>query len=127
MTSADRGRAIFSDARVLHQTAVERLRAGDHRDAAEKAWCSAKRATDALLLVRIGREPETTRDTGRWLRDLSRADPNVRRLGMEGRYRYAERTLHGECFYLGDCDAEDDARHILELSRYIDDAEQLAF
>ena len=64
MTSADRGREIFEDARFLHETAVQRLRAGDLRDAAEKAWCSAKRATDALLLARTGREPRNNAGYG---------------------------------------------------------------
>ena len=106
---------------------MQRLRAGDLRDAAEKAWCSAKRATDALLVARTGREPETTPETGRWLGELSRADPDVRGLSMVGRYRHAQQALHGDCFYLGDCDAAEDVRHILELSHYIDDAEHLAF
>ena len=39
---------IFTDARSMQAAAVERLEAGDIRDAAEKAWCAAKRATDAL-------------------------------------------------------------------------------
>ena len=115
------------DARLLHQTAVERLRAGDLRDAAEKAWCSVKRASDALLLVRTGTEPETTSETGQGLRDLSKADPQVRQLQMRGRYYQAQQVLHGDCFYSGDCDPADDARLILEITQYIDDAEHLAF
>ena len=44
--------------------------AGDVRDAAEKAWCATKRATDALILARTGREPETSRETSQELRNL---------------------------------------------------------
>ena len=49
---------IFEDARAMHQSAVDQLVRGDIRDAAEKAWCATKRATDALILARIGTEPE---------------------------------------------------------------------
>ena len=45
---------LFVDARLVQAQAVERLEAGDLRDAAEKAWCAAKRATDALILARTG-------------------------------------------------------------------------
>ena len=43
--------ALLADAREVHSQALERLAAGDIRDAAEKAWCATKRATDALILV----------------------------------------------------------------------------
>ena len=45
---------IFDDARFLQGSAMERLAAGDVRDAADKAWCATKRATDALILARMG-------------------------------------------------------------------------
>ncbi len=48
---------IFADARLVHSQSIERLEAGDIRDAAEKAWCATKRATDALVLARTGEEP----------------------------------------------------------------------
>ena len=51
----ERVAAIFADARTIHGEALERLQAGDIRDAAEKAWCATKRATDALILARTGR------------------------------------------------------------------------
>ena len=37
MVATDRVNEIFADARALHQSALERLDAGDIRDAAEKA------------------------------------------------------------------------------------------
>ena len=48
---------LFADARRMHSQAVERLEQGDIRDAAEKAWCATKRATDALLLARTAEPP----------------------------------------------------------------------
>ena len=63
MTTAaiqDRVDELFADARNVHAQAIERLQNGDIRDAAEKAWCATKRATDALILARTGEEPPTT-------------------------------------------------------------------
>ena len=54
---------IFADARQVHTEALDRLAQGDVRDAAEKAWCAAKRATDALILARTSEEPERSTDT----------------------------------------------------------------
>ena len=57
MTLPVAARNIFTDAQAVHAQALERLEAGDIRDAAEKAWCATKRATDALILARTGEEP----------------------------------------------------------------------
>ena len=71
MVTPDRVSAIFSDARVQHRAALERLAAGDIRDAAEKAWGATMRATDALVLSRLGREPVRTPQTSRGLGNLA--------------------------------------------------------
>ena len=55
MLATDRVSAIFADARSLHADALRLLEAGDIRDAAEKAWCATKRATDALIISAHGR------------------------------------------------------------------------
>ena len=68
---------IFADAHMMYQAAIERLSAGDIHDASEKAWCSTKRATDALILARTGEEPPKSPDTTRALRRLAMDDPNV--------------------------------------------------
>jgi len=52
MLTTDQVTAIFDDARGVHADALRLLEAGDVRDAAEKAWCATKRATDALILAR---------------------------------------------------------------------------
>ena len=56
---------IFADARLMHAQAVEQLERGDIRDAAEKAWCATKRATDALILAIMGEGPGPTGFTSR--------------------------------------------------------------
>ena len=120
----ERVAAIFADARTIHGEALERLQAGDIRDAAEKAWCATKRATDALILARTGEEPRTSGQTTRGLRLLRRTDQIFR--PMEARYNTRAHILHGECFYDGHCEPEDIlAQDIRETVQYINDAEAL--
>ena len=117
--------AIFDDALRMHAAALERLAAGDLRDAAEKAWCAAKRATDALVLIRTGRLPPRSPDTTRALRKMAAADPSVRNL--QDRYFTRQAALHGDCFYSGNCEpVEDTERLIRETGEYIQDARRLA-
>ena len=78
-TSAD-PTPIFADARRMHNAALQRLAAGDIRDAAEKAWCAAKRAVDALVLAHTGKLPPKSPDTTRALQSMAAADPSVRNL-----------------------------------------------
>ena len=117
--------AVFSDAREMHAAALERLAQDDIRDAAEKAWCAAKRATDALILARTGSLPPRSPDTTRGLRTLAAADPAFRSL----RDRYFERqaALHGDCFYTGWCEPIADTELLIHQTiEYIRDAESLA-
>ena len=113
---------IFADARLVHAQAIERLEAGDLRDAAEKAWCAVKRATDALILARTGEEPVTTAATSDNLDSLARRETNAREL--QGRYYSRIHHLHGMCFYTGYCNDQTE-RRIRETGAYIDDAERL--
>ena len=69
--------AIFADAKAMYEAALERLEADDIRDAAEKAWCATRRATDALILVMTDREPERVPETTRELRRLGNNDSGV--------------------------------------------------
>ena len=127
MTTQQTGEVIFADARQLHSAALERLCAGDLRDAAEKAWCAVKRATDALILVRTGHAPKTTTETAQGLRQLDEVDPEVKKLSMRARYYSAQRSLHGDCFYSGNCDPEKHPDHIRRVVEYVGHAEKLAF
>ena len=125
MLSTDRISAIFADARAVHADALRLLEAGDIRDAAEKAWCAAKRATYALILARTDEEPQISSDTARGLVRLATEDQVFR--AMRRRYRSRQSTLHGDCFYLGLCEPIDDTeRRIRRTADYINDAERLA-
>ena len=116
---------IFSDARAVHADALRLLEAGDIRDAAEKAWCATKRATDALILARTEVEPVLSSETTRGVNRLAVADQAVRPLRR--RYFSRQSELHGSCFYLGDCEPFDEVeRRIIQTADYISDAERLA-
>ena len=122
MVATSRVQEIFDDAKGMHREALERLAAGDIRDAAEKAWCATKRATDALILARTGEEPGPTAITSNELDSLANRDANVKPL--VGRYYSRISQLHGSCFYVGICNDQTE-RRIRETSIYIEDAERL--
>ncbi len=122
-STRDRVVELFADARQVHSQAVARLDAGDVRDAAEKAWCATKRATDALILALTGEEPVTTARTTDELDALADRDPEARTL--LGRYFSRLGQLHGACFYDARCNPQTE-RRIRETAAYIDDAQGLA-
>ena len=125
MVVIDQVSAIFADARAVHADALRLLEAGDMRDAAEKAWCATKRATDALILARTEAEPEISSETTRGVNQLAVADQAVRPLRR--RYFSRQSELHGSCFYLGDCEPFDEVeRRIRQTADYITDAERLS-
>ena len=125
MTLAASAQEIFDDAHHLYGQALRMFEAGDIRDAAEKAWCATKRATDALILARTGREPGTSRETSQELRNLIHADRSTE--SLRGRYYSRQMHLHGDCFYSNRCEPlEDTYRVIRGTEEYIRDAEQLA-
>ena len=124
-TTTDRVPAIFADARSLHADALRLLEAGDIRDAAEKAWCGTKRATDALIIARTGEAPQFSSDTSRGLLRLAEADGAVNPL--IGRYYSRQGHLHCTCFYYGICEpAAEVERRIRQTADYISDAARLA-
>ena len=125
MTMTAEVRAIFANALDVHSQALKQLEQGDIRDAAEKAWCATKRATDALILAWTGGEPEKSPITSKELRELAAKNRGV--AGLVNRYYSRMGALHGECFYLGLCEPiEDTKRRIRETATYIRDAEVLA-
>ena len=115
---------IFEDAHRMGDAALERMEAGDIRDAAEKAWCVAMRATEALVLARTGQAPGTSSVAGRRLKALSTSDHPLR----EFRRSYLERQeiLHGECFYHEYCQPVVTEQLIHETADFVRDAERLA-
>ena len=112
----DRVDELFTDARDMYDQAIERLEHGDIRDAAEKAWCATKRATDGLILAITGEEPVTTAATSDGLDDLAREAPQTRTL--QGRYYSRLGQLHGACFYDRRCNQETE-RRIRETLEYV--------
>ena len=125
MVATNRVSAIFSDARALHADALQLMEAGDIRDAAEKAWCATKRATDALILARTDEAPELSSDTSKGLLLLVEEDSSIS--SLVGRYYSRQGVLHGTCFYLGICGpASEVDRRIIQTADYINDAERLA-
>ena len=70
MPQSERGNYLIADAWSLHQDALDMLSQGRLRNAAEKEWGATKRATDAVILGRTGREPGTTGITYRGIRGL---------------------------------------------------------
>ncbi len=125
MVATDRISEIFADARAVHADALRLLAAGDIRDAAEKAWCATKRATDALILARTGVEPEISSDTTRGIAALA-SEGNLAH-SLRRRYQLGQSELHGACFNLGVCEPADEVeQRIRDTADYITDAEALA-
>ena len=125
MVATDPVEAIFADARVLYEDALEQLESGKLRNAAEKAWGATKRATDALILARIGELPRTSGRTSRRIFEMGQHDPDIDALVLRCDHR--QRQLHGRCFYNGNCEPEDRMADLVrETVDYIQDAEALA-
>ncbi len=125
MVATDEVREIYADAHAMYDAALQRLAAGDVQDAAERAWCATKRATDALIMARTGELPETTGMTSTQIRQLGDRERAIENL--VGRYYTRIGHLHGECFYEGRCASQDTERRIRETIDYINDAESLAY
>ena len=116
---------LFADARGLYEDALKMLERCLLRNAAEKAWCATKRATDALIVTRTGKEPRTSGQTMRMLRQLRGEDPSLEQLRKD--YATRQSFLHGACFYDGILEpAEDITRDVRETKQYIRDAETKA-
>ena len=123
-TSADHT-PIFADARQMQEAALQRMAAGDIRDASDKAWCAAKRATDALILARTGQLPPKAPDTTRSLLKLALDHPEI--ASLRDRYSARRDILHGDCFYTGLCEPVDAIEALIqETADVIQDAQALA-
>ena len=124
-TTTDRVNELFADARYLYVDALEMLAQDRIRNAADKSWCAVKRATDALILARTGREPTTTSQTSAGSRHLGQeSDPLA---SLRSRFSEYVHHLHVECFYNGHCQPEDYITALIRATEdYIRDAETLA-
>ena len=93
-------RNLIVDARAVHNAAMARLEVGDWRDAAEKAWCAARNATEAAILEIYGVESSRSTNIDAGIRSLARERGGE---WIELRRNYTEVVyhLHIEAFYGG--------------------------
>ena len=114
--------ALLDDAWEQYRSAVERLEAGDKRDACGKAWNATRAASEGVVLAHMG-STATTINISNGLRRLAR-QYNLPELSAQ----YAQRAqfLHIEACYYGACDNEDIPDLIYGTSDYIRAIEKLA-
>lgn len=125
MLQTERVAFLFADARDMYQDALEMLEQDRLRNAADKAWCATRRATDALVLARTGEEPRTSGQTMRMIRQLRRQDLSLEPLRVS--YAHRQSFLHGAAFYDGILEPADDIiADVQETIEYIRDAEAMA-
>ena len=125
MVATDRVRALFDDALLLQARAEGLLARGDVRDAAEKAWCATRQATNALILVTTGAEPGTSTQTAAGIRRLAHDNPELQPLRVY--FSLCAKELHSDCFYDGHCEpVEETAATIRQCAQFIEDARQSA-
>ena len=125
MLKSERAQFLIEDAWSLHRNALEMVQQGRLRNGAEKAWGATKRATDALILERTGREPGTTGIAYRSIRGLRHQSADLESLA--NRYSQRMQDLHGSCFYDGVLEPEEPiVRDIEATADYIRDAGRLA-
>ena len=115
-------RALLDDAREQYRSAIERLEAGDVRDACGKAWNATMAASEAAVLAHSG-STATTINVSNGLRRLARQYdlPN-----LSAQYAQRSQYLHIEACYYGACDNEDIPDLIHGTADYISAAEKLA-
>ena len=122
MVATGRVMEIFADAKTVYASALERLEAGDMRDAAEKAWCATKRATGALILARTGTLPTITSHTSGGIRALGQENDTLASLRL--RFGSIVHYLHADCFHDGRCEPREFTVDLIRsVSGYIYDAE----
>ena len=126
MVATGQAGEIFADAYALHASALERLDAGDIRDAAGKAWCATKTGYRRLDTGAPGQEPRTTNQTSSGIRALGRESVELEPLRM--RFSDVAHHLHSNCFYDGNCGPEDVTAELIHgVAGYISNAESLAY
>ena len=128
MTSrpADPSRAtvetLLDDAWEQYRSALERLNAGDVRDACGKAWNATRAASEAAVLAHSG-NTATTINISSGLRSLARqyGIPSLS-AGYAQRVQY----LHNDACYYGACDNDDIPDLIYGTEEFIRAAQELA-
>ena len=115
-------RALLDDAWDQYHSAVERLEAGDIRDACGKAWNATRAVSEAAVLAHQG-NTSTTINISSGLRSLARKyDLPSLSAGYAQRGQY----LHNDASYYGVCDSDDIPDLIHGTAEYIRAAQELA-
>ena len=114
--------ALLDDAWEQYRSALERLEAGDVRDACGKAWNATRGASEAAVLSHRG-STATTINIASGVRALAK-QYNLPELSAQ----YAQRAqyLHIHACYYGACNDEDIPDLIYATADYIRAAEELA-
>ncbi len=114
----------MADARTMHYEAMARLEAGDWRDAAEKAWCATRNASQAVVLEVYGEDSPRSTNIDSGIRSLAR-ERGGEWVRMRQRYSDVVFHLHIEAFY-GGVYHEDIPDLVRGVSDYITLVEELA-
>ena len=114
--------ALFEDAWEQYHSSVERLNAGDVRDACGKAWNATRVAAEAAVLAHRG-NTATTINISSGLRFLAKKYdlPN-----LSAGYAQRAQYLHNDACYYGACDNDDIPDLIDGTAEYIRVAQELA-
>ena len=126
MTAANRdttnSQSRFDDAWQQYRSAIDRLEAGDIRDACGKAWNATRAAAEAAVLAHNG-STATTNHIANSFRRLSRANGFAE---LPAKYSERAQYLHiGGCYY-GFVDDDQIPELIRETDSLIRQAEELA-
>ena len=114
--------ARFDDAWEQYRSAIDRLEAGDIRDACGKAWNATRSAAEAVVIAHNG-STATTNHIAAGFRRLSRANGFAE---LPAKYSERAQYLHiGGCYY-GFVDDDQIPELIRETDSLIRQAEQLA-
>ena len=114
--------ARFEDAWEQYRSAIDRLEAGDVRDACGKAWNATRAAAEGAVLAHNG-DTATTNHISNSFRRLSRANGF---LELPGKYSERAQYLHVNGCYYGFIDEDHIPLLIRETEDLIRQAEDLA-
>ena len=113
--------ALVDDAWEQYRSAVERLNAGDVRDACGKAWNATRAASEAAVLAHRG-STATTINISSGLRFLAK---QYGLPSLSAGYAQRAQFLHIDACYYGACDNDDIPDLIYGTEEYIRAAQEL--
>ena len=114
--------ALLDDAWEQYRSAIERLNAGDVRDACGKAWNATRAASEAAVLAHSG-NTATTINISSGLRALAKQHGVP---SLSAGYAQRAQYLHIDACYYGACDNDDIPDLIYGTEEFIRAARELA-